>query len=167
MRSWARGGSRLLRLATAAGGFAFAALLASCGEVYPEVVVVNETHERLLLRNVSFNGCLWDGVLAYGESSPPQRCPPGAGRVHFKKLDVTRYCAERAELGVPDPLCGGGEQAEQATAFPDSGESPSVPLWFNYQTISEHEVGYGDFERIEIRADDLEQDFSTPGPYGH
>jgi len=156
-----------LRLATAVSGLAFMALQASCGEVYPEVVVVNETHERVLLRDVSFNGCLWDEVLSYGESSRPQRCPPGAGRVHFKKLDVTRYCAERADQGVPDPLCGDGEQVAQATVPADAGASSSVPLWFSYQTISEHEVGYGDFERIEIRAEDLEQDFSTPGPYGH
>ncbi len=166
MKSGRRENTRLLRVATAVAWVAFSSLLVSCGEVYPEVVVVNETHERVLLRDVSFNGCLWDEVLSCGESSRPQRCPPGAGRVHFKKLDVTRYCAERAELGVPDPLCGGGEPAAPATVSADE-ELPSVPLWFNYQTISEHAVGYGDFERIVIRADDLEQDFSTPGPYGH
>jgi len=42
-----------------------------------------------------------------------------------------------------------------------------TPTWFNYQTISTRRVGYGDFGVFEITSDDLEQDFSIPGPYGH
>jgi hypothetical protein len=114
--------------------------LVGCDNAYPEVVVVNNTGERMLLRDVSFHGCLWSGVLAYGEATSPQRCPPGSDRVHFKKLD---------------------------TALPASGSTDQAPLWFNYQTISEHEAAYGDFQRLELTLPDMEQDFSTPGPYGH
>lgn len=39
--------------------------------------------------------------------------------------------------------------------------------WFPYQTQSTHVVDYGDYRVIEITADDQEQDFSVPGPYGH
>jgi len=28
-------------------------------------------------------------------------------------------------------------------------------------------VGEGDFRVLDVTADDLEQDFSIPGPYGH
>ncbi|MBU1238652.1 hypothetical protein KKF84_10745, partial [Myxococcota bacterium] len=45
--------------------------LMACEEVYPEVVVINNTREDVILRNISFNGCRWDVVLAYGESTPP------------------------------------------------------------------------------------------------
>ncbi len=111
--------------------------IAGCDNAYPEVVVINNTGESVQLRDVSFNGCLWTEVLAYGEATSPQRCPPGTDRVHFKKLDAAKY---------------GGQGA---------------PLWFNYQTTSEHSADYGDFQRIEISPSDMEQDFSIPGPYGH
>lgn len=95
------------------------------------------TSEELLLRDVSFNGCLWTEALAYGEATEPQQCLPGSDRVHFKKLDLSKYSG----------------QAE--------------PLWFNYQTICAYSAGYGDFQRIEIGPAGIEQDFSVPGPYGH
>lgn len=117
-----------------------------CADTYPEVVVVNQTEQRILLRNISYNGCLWDGVLAFGEATAPQRCPPGSDRVHFKKCDVSQH---------DDALVRTREEGEES------------PLWFNYQTVTKHELGYGDFQKIEIRAEDLEQDFSAPGPYGH
>lgn len=41
------------------------------------------------------------------------------------------------------------------------------PTWFNYQTVSTRRVDYGDLIVIEITLDDMEQDFSVPGPYGH
>lgn len=118
--------------------------LVGCDSAYPEVVVVNTTRDRMLLRDVSFNGCLWSGVLAHGEATSPQRCLPGTDRVHFKKLDAAIN---------PEP--------------PESGVMAQEPVWFSYQTISEHRTDYGDFTRIELTLTDMEQDFSTPGPYGH
>ena len=46
---------------------AIATLAAGCDYAYPEVVVVNETTETVQLRNLSFNGCAWEELLAYGE----------------------------------------------------------------------------------------------------
>lgn len=101
---------------------------------------MNRLTETNLIKDPSFNGCRWNVVLAYGEATSPDRCLPGADRVHFQKLD----------LAVNGP----------------AGEGAS-PTWFNYQTVSVKRVDYGDFHAFEITADDLEQDFSTPGPYGH
>jgi hypothetical protein len=112
--------------------------LGACNLAEPEVVVVNRVDEHVLLRNVGFNGCLWSGVLAFGEATAPGDCLPGTDRVHFEKLDVRTPCA-------------------------DDG----APMWFAYQTVSVKRVDYGDFRIFEITLDDLEQDFSVPGPYGH
>jgi hypothetical protein len=49
----------------------------------------------------------------------------------------------------------------------DSGLVNTVPTWFNYQTISTEQVGYGEFRIFAITLDNIEQDFSIPGPYGH
>jgi hypothetical protein len=49
----------------------------------------------------------------------------------------------------------------------DSGLVNTVPIWFNYQTISTKHVDYGEFRIFTITLDDIEQDFSVPGPYGH
>lgn len=152
-------------LARVGAFFAFA--LAGCDSAYPEIVVVNNTSERVLVRNVSFNGCLWPEVLAYGEATSPQRCPPGSDRVHFKKFDAEKYCQQQAEDGTLDGIC----PCDGGVAVPaepvDPGLTEAVPLWFNYQTLSEHSAGYGDFQRIELTLTDMEQDFSIPGPYGH
>jgi len=119
-------------------------MLLGCDNAYPEVVIVNNTREGFLVRNPSFNGCLWTTVLAYGEATSPQRCPPGTDRVHFKKFDATSYRSTATDAG-----------------------SETLPLWFNYQTVTAHDANYGDFQSIEIRLEDIEQDFSAPGPYGH
>ena len=129
-------------------------ILAGCDLAYPEVVVVNKTAAPIQLRNLSFNGCAWDAVLAYGEATSPGRCLPGDDRVHFEKFDAAAYCREScADGGTPD----GGSAA--------SGSE--IPTWFNYQTVTIHHVDYGDFELLEVTTDDMEQDFSVPGPYGH
>ena len=114
--------------------------LVGCDFAYPEVVVVNRTGERILLKNVSFNGCVWDEVLAFGDATSPGRCLPGEDRIHVQKLDLASAC----------------QQADD-----------EEPNWFNYQTLSARRVDYGSFHLFEITADDLEQDFSVPGPYGH
>ena len=145
----------VLLLATASG----------CDLAYPEVVVTNDTAETVQLRNVSFSGCAWEGVVAFGDSTSPGRCLPGEDRVHFEKLDAAAYCREQAEDGTLDGVCpcdaseGSGETME--------GLQNAEPAWFGYQTIEPKEVAYGDFRRFEIRLSEIEQDFSAPGPYGH
>jgi hypothetical protein len=124
------------------------ACLGGCDLAYPEVVVINRTGEGLLVKNPSFNGCVWNTVLAYGQATAPDRCLPGADRVHFQKLDVAAYAA----------TADGGVAADGGLAS---------PTWFNYQTVSVKRVDYGDFRVFEITRDDMEQDFSIPGPYGH
>lgn len=63
-------------------------LAAGCDLAYTEVVVVNRTAEHVLLRNPSFNGCVWAAVLGYGETTFPGRCLPGEDHVHFQMLDL-------------------------------------------------------------------------------
>lgn len=115
------------------------ALLAAvhCGTGDPEVVVVNELDSSVLVREISFNGCKWDTVLAHGQTTDPQSCLAGDDHVHFQKLVAVESDPDRE------------------------------PLWFNYQTISVKRVEDGAFSRFVLTPDDLEQDFSVPGPYGH
>lgn len=118
---------------------ALTSLVAACDLAYPEVVVVNETAAAVLLKDLSFSGCAWSTVLDFGESTSPQRCLPGEDRVHFQKLDMGSV----------------------------NTRSDAAPTWFRYETVTPRQAAYGDFQRFEIRLDDLEQDFSVPGPYGH
>lgn len=113
-----------------------------CDLVYPEVAVVNRTAASIQLRNPTFSGCAWAAVLAYGEATTLEHCLPGADRIHFEKL----------ELGTPS------DARSDATA---------LPVWFRYQTRSPRQVDYGEQQVFEVTADDLEQDFTLPGPYGH
>jgi len=139
--------------------------VAGCDLAYPEVVVVNQTAETVQLRNVSFNGCVWEDVLAFGESTSPGRCLPGTDRVHFEKYDAAAYCRDQAEDGTIDGLCpcedvdGNAETMEELT-------NPE-PTWFSYQTTSTKTVEYGEFHTFEVILAEIEQDFSVPGPYGH
>lgn len=135
--------------------------LAGCENAYPEVVVVNDIGEQVLIKEVSFNGCYWGDVLAHGEVTSPQRCLPGADRVRFKKLDLEKYCAKVPDAG--GSACDGGP----AEACTPSSSTSTEPLWFSYQTVADHEADLGEFRRIEVHVGDLEQDFSVSGPYGH
>jgi len=114
-------------------------LLNACDLIQPEVIVVNEINPSVLISEVSFNGCKWEGILAYNEATAPAFCLPGEDRIHFKKFDGTN----------------------------ESKSDTLQPLWFNYQTISVRSVNYGRFYRFVLVSSDLEQDFSVPGPYGH
>lgn len=116
-----------------------------CDLDYPEVVVVNRIAADVVMRDPGFNGCRWNVTLNFGDSTVPKPCLPGNDRVHFQKLDLRKYA---------DGLAAAGDDGPQ-------------PLWFNYQTVSVKKVGDGDFRVFEVTADDLEQDFSIPGPYGH
>jgi len=135
----------LLRRIPALAGAIVACLTAGCDLTYPEVVVVNDIAPDIVLRNPSWNGCVWNVVLHFGDTTVPKRCLPGEGRVHFGKLDLGDVSADLAE----------------------AGEDGVVPMWFNYQTSTVQSAGAGDFRVFRVEADDLEQDFSIPGPYGH
>lgn len=127
--------------------------VAACDVAYPEVVVVNRTAPQMQLRRVSFNGCLWEGVLAYEEATPVGRCLPGEDHVYFQRFDALGY-------GVIDEDC------EKTDSCPlDDG--PQTPLWFNYRTSAVQRAGLGTFQVFEITLDGVEQDFSVPGPWGH
>lgn len=142
--------------------------LAGCDLDYPEIAIVNRTEDSALLKNASFNGCVWNVVLANGVATSPGRCLPGTDRVHFQVLDARAYCQEQAADGTLAGVCScdGG-----AAGSRDGGVSEDltnvVPTWFNYQTVSVKHVGYGRFYLFEITSDDMEPDFSVPGPYGH
>ena len=144
--------------------------LVGCDLAYPEVAVVNKTSQVVVLRDLSFSGCAWSAVLAYGEATSPGRCLPGTDRIHFAKLDAAAYCRAQAQDGTLPGICAcdadGGVAAGRDGGV-DSGLVNPVPTWFNYQTVSMKRVGYGDFRLFEITLDDMEQDFSIPGPYGH
>jgi hypothetical protein len=140
-------------------------VVAGCDLAYPEVVVTNQTSETVQLRDVGYNGCSWEGVLAFGESTSPGHCLPGEDRVHFQKFDAAAYCREQAEDGAIDGLCpcdGGTAVAEIM-----EGLTNAEPMWFNYQTVGSKSADYGEFRRFEITLSGLEQDFSVPGPYPH
>jgi hypothetical protein len=120
---------------------ALAMTVGGCEFRYPEVVVANETHERVLVRSIGFSGCKWDTVLAFGAATVPDRCLPGEDKVHFQKLDIDAYCAEQGRGGVGSESCGG-----PSSAVPEAGvdrEPPgATPLWFNYQTTTVKRVDY-------------------------
>jgi len=140
-------------------------MFSGCDLAYPQVVIVNQTAEAIELRDLSFSGCVWNTVLALGEATPVGRCLPGEDRVHFKKLDAAAYCRAQAEDGTIDGLCACDGGAPDAGS--KQGLTNAVPTWFNYQTISTKHVDYGEFRIFTITLDDMEQDFSVPGPYGH
>ena len=148
---------------------ALAVLLLGCEFAHPEVAVVNRAGEFVMVRNVSFNGCLWSGVLAHGEATSPRRCLPGDGRIHFQRFDAGTYCQKQAGYGTIEGvcLCGDDHDPEDQGCCVDPVLVNEKPNWFNYQTVSVKRVDYGDFHLFEITLDDMEQDFSVPGPYGH
>ncbi len=149
-------------------GLALCLAATGCDLAYPEVVVTNQTAETVALRRVSFNGCAWEGVLAFGESTAPGRCLPGADRVHLQRLDAAAYCRVQAEEGNLDELCPcAGDTAEAEPREEVIEVISAEPMWFNYQTMDAKTVRYGEFYRFELTLAELEQDFSAPGPYGH
>jgi len=145
-------------------GPVLALVLPGCDLEYPQVVVVNRTSAAIQVRNPSFSGCVWNTVLGYGETTGVARCLPGSDRVHFQKLDVAAYCRQHTDDPSVVAACAG--DAGSSAPGPDAGPG-AVPTWFNYQTLSTHRAGYGEFHVLEIQLEDIEQDFSVPGPYGH
>jgi len=138
-----------------------------CDELYPEVIVINEIDDEVLVKDISYSGCLWDEVLAFGEASSPGRCLSGEDRVHFARLDAASYCREQVEDGTIPELCFcDPDDAPEADPL-DTGLINETPQWFNYQTVTSYEAGAGDRLVVRLTLDDMEQDFSVPGPYGH
>jgi hypothetical protein len=141
---------------------------AGCDLRYPEIAIVNRTADPILIKNPSFNGCVWNTVLAHGKATSPGRCLPGEDHVHFQKLDAEAYCREQAEDGTLVGVCpcgDGGVPSRDGGML--SGLVNAEPTWFNYQTVTVKHVDYGEFHLFEITPEDMEQDFSVPGPYGH
>jgi hypothetical protein len=139
-----------------------------CELAYPEVAIVNQTADPVLIRNPAFNGCVWNTVLAHGISTSPARCLPGDGHVHFQRLDAVKYCQEQAADGTLSGVCpcDGGAVPSRDGGVSEGLVNP-VPTWFNYRTIAVEHVGYGEFHLVAITLENVEQDFSAPGPYGH
>lgn len=147
---------------------AAAAFVCACEQVYPEVIVVNRLGNAVQVKQLSFNGCLWDQVLANGGTTSPGRCLPGEDRVHFQKFDAATYCQAQAEDGTIDGVCPcASSTAAASTTSVDAGLANLAPMWFNYQTLAVFSVDYGELRRIDLRLGEIEQDFSVPGPYGH
>jgi hypothetical protein len=138
-------------------------LFSACQMVEPEVVVINKISPRILVRNPSFNGVVWNTILSYGEATSPRQCLRGEGRVHFQKFDAYTYCRHQAEYGLIDSIC----MCDTSWLSNDTDVISQTPLWYNYQTIAATDAVYGSFHVIELKLDDMEQDFSVPGPYGH
>lgn len=123
--------------------------LGGCELDYPEVVVVNRTTDPVLVKNPSISGCVWNVVLANAVATSPGRCLPGSDRIHFQKMDTEASCQP------------------QAVDVHGEALASDVPVWFNYQTRTTKSIDYGHFYLFELVPDDIEQDFSVPGPYGH
>lgn len=136
------------------------ALAGGCELVQPEVVVDNGLGQPVQITAISFSGCRWQGILAPGEASAPQRCLPGSDRVHFKRFDAQSYFDRAIEDFEENP------EEYEPTADRVGFRLPT-PLWYNYQTREAFEVDYGGFYRLRVEPDSIEQDFSVPGPYGH
>jgi hypothetical protein len=87
------------------------------------------------------------------------------------------------EIQVRDPSFSGcrwsavlayGEATSVGQCLPGSDRvhfekqgTGDASTWFPYQTVTAHTVEYGDLRVIELTLEDMEQDFSVPGPYGH
>lgn len=140
--------------------------IGGCEEAYPEVILVNRIEDRVLIKQLSFNGCLWDAELANGDATSVGRCLPGTDRIHFKKFDPVVYVGGQLEAGELQDFVA-ATTASDFDVTSDVGSVDGAPVWFNYQTRQSYVVEYGDVRRIEITRDSLEQDFSIPGPYGH
>ena len=149
-------------LFTLAAGIA-APFLVLCQMIDPEIVVVNNIAEDVMVRDPSFGGTVWNTVIKYGEATSPRCCMRGDYRVHFKKINMHDYCRMQATYRLIDSLC----MCDSSWISDDTDIISSTPNWYNYQTKSSREAGYGDFLIIELTGNDLEQDFSAPGPYGH
>ena len=143
-------------------GLLCAVVMSGCQASYPEVVITNRVDDQIVLRDISYRGCLWPVTLQYGESTSPARCLPGHDRIHFKKHDI---CAKGRDLPA-------GQLLHDCSALPfeevaaDSADESAPPTWYPYQSDVEYRADYGEFHLIEITTA-IQQDFSAAGPVGH
>ncbi|MBN1962382.1 MAG: hypothetical protein JW841_15725 [Deltaproteobacteria bacterium] len=142
--------------------------IGACESFYPEVVIVNKTAAPILLRNISYNGCLWESVSQYEEVTSVQKCMPGSDHVYFQKFNALTYYKKLVEDDLIDDF-----NTETYNCDDVIGECPvdenitSQPVWYNYRTSKRFAAKEAGFYTIEIYLEDFEQDFSVPGPYGH
>jgi len=129
----------------------------------PEVVIINRIAPEVLVRNPCINGTIWETVLKYDEASTVSTCMSGKGKVHFQSIDFYYFCREHAKFSRIDSIC----MCDSSWLSEDTAMFDIRPLWFNYQSISVNEISNGDFQVIELTLDDMEPDYSVPGPYGH
>ncbi len=106
-------------------------------------------------RNAGFRGNQQSGPLS-----------SGSDRIHFQRFNPKNYCIEQVDDGTIEELCFCNEEDDPADDPMDTGLINEEPLWFNYQTKRSFDIS-GGFHTFELTADDMEQDFSVPGPYGH
>ncbi|MCX7726246.1 MAG: hypothetical protein N2053_05305 [Chitinispirillaceae bacterium] len=138
-------------------------LFTYCNYLEPEVVIVNRIAPEILLIDPSFNGAIWNTVLRYNQATSPQRCMPGEDNVHFKKFDAYTYCRRVTKYRLIDSLC----LCDSLWISKDTNIIDATPLFFNYKTKDTYEALRTKFLVIEITEENIEQDFSVPGPYGH
>lgn len=149
---------------TAAITLIFASLYAAgCDDIYPEVVIKNSLGESTIIKDISAGGCIYSEVLTYGNTTSPMRCLPGKQKITFKKMDIERYCLTQTEYGNIDGLC----LCDGGTPILDTDIVSKEPLWYNYMSIKTFDLKRGESYFVELKAEEIEQDFSVPGPYGH
>lgn len=138
-------------------------LFLGCTQLEPEIVIVNKIGEEFLIVDPSFNGAIWNTVLRYNQATSPQRCMPGKDNVHFKKYDAYSYCRKVTKYNLIDSLC----MCDSSWVSNDTDIVDAIPIFFNYKTKEIYEAVWTKFLVIEITKENMEQDFSVPGPYGH
>ena len=138
-------------------------MLVSCMFREPEVVIINRIAPEVLVRNPTINGTIWETVLKYDEASTVSACMAGSGNVHFQSIDFYYFCREHASHSRIDSIC----MCDTSWLSEDTAMFDIRPLWFNYQSISVNEIRNGDFLVIQLTLNDMEPDYSVPGPYGH
>ncbi len=143
--------------------FLLFSFICGCDDLYPEVVVINSLGGSIMVKDISAGGCLYEGVLTYNNATSPMRCLPGEYSITFKKIDVEKYCKTQTEYGNIEGLC----LCDGGTPYADTDIVSKGPLWYNYKTMKSFIFKRGESYLIELKQDDIEQDFSVPGPYGH
>lgn len=134
--------------------------LTACELVQPEVVVRNFLPEPVQITGVSYNGCSWSGILGPGEATSPCACHPGTDHVHFRLFDVQWFVNEVVDAAEEDIL-------DLEPVDDHIGWKLPTPIWHTYRSVDRHRVDYGDFARLDLTEELIEQDFEAPPSYGH
>ena len=125
------------------------ALLASGCALGPEIAVEHALEDAVIIRRVHTDGCFWPDELAPGEvTSPCGTLGLGDGRIRFERFDA------RFPAGRP----GGVGPASDEGAAPEA----DTPRFFSFRTREPVLFEAGDFARIVLRPEDVEEDFEAP-----